>query len=67
MACQKGPEYSVELDGNSLKKMVATKEEFVGGMPADFKPMSMNCVSNYDYLVSNLALNAVISAAWLIG
>ena len=53
VACQKGPEYSVELDGNSLKKMVATKEEFVGGMPADFKPMSMNCVWNYDYLVSN--------------
>lgn len=53
VACQKGPEYSVELDGNSLKKMVATKEEFVGGMPADFKPMSMNCVLNYDCLVSN--------------
>ena len=53
VACQKGPEYSVELYGNSLKKMVATKEEFVGGMPADFKPMSMNCVMNYDCLVSN--------------
>lgn len=53
MACQNGPEYSVELDGSSLKKMVATKEEFVGGMPADFKPMSMNCIANYDCLVSN--------------
>ena len=53
VACQNGPEYSVELDGSSLKKMVATKEEFVGGMPADFKPMSMNCIANYDCLVSN--------------
>ena len=53
VACQNGQEYSVELDGSSLKKMVATKEEFVGGMPADFKPMSMNCIANYDCLVSN--------------
>ena len=53
VACQNGPEYSVELDGSSLKKMVATKEEFVGGMPADFKPMSMNCIANDDCLVSN--------------
>lgn len=53
IACQDGPDYSVELDGNSFEKMVATMDEFVGDVPAGFKPMSMNCVANYDYLVSN--------------
>lgn len=53
VACQKGPEYSVELDGNSFIKMVATRDEFVGGAPANFKPMGMKCVYNYDYLMSD--------------
>ena len=53
VACQNGPEYSVELDGNTFSKMVATKDEFVGDVPKDFKPMRMNCVTNYDYLISN--------------
>ncbi len=53
VACQDGPEYSVELDGNTFSKMVATKDEFVGDAPKDFKPMRMNCVTNYDYLISN--------------
>ena len=52
VACQDGPEYSVELDGNTFSKMVATKDEFVGDAPKDFKPMRMNCVTNYDYLIS---------------
>jgi len=53
VACQKGPEYSVELDGTSFTKMVATKDEFVGDAPADFKPMGMSAVMSYDYLMSN--------------
>ena len=53
VACQKGPEYSVELDGNTFAKMIATKDEFVGAVPSDFKPMRMSCVTNYDYLISN--------------
>lgn len=53
VACQDGPEYSVELDGNSFGRMIATKDEFVGNVPADFKPMRMHCVSNYDYLINN--------------
>lgn len=53
VACQGGPEYSVELDGNTFQRVVATREEFVGDMPAGFSPMNMCCVSNYDYLVSD--------------
>lgn len=53
VACQDESEYSVELDGNSLRKVISTKDEFVGGVPDDFKPVSMICVPNYDYLVSN--------------
>lgn len=53
VACQGGADYSVEIDGNSFEKIVATKDEFVGEFPVNFKPMSMKCVANYDYLVSN--------------
>lgn len=52
VACQKAPGYSVELDGNSLKKMINTKDEFVDGAPADFNPQSMDGVMYWDYLVS---------------
>ncbi|MFA6756036.1 MAG: PKD-like family lipoprotein [Bacilli bacterium] len=53
VACDKAPAYSVELDGNSFIKMISTKDEFEGGIPDDFKPMGMKCVSSYDYLFSN--------------
>lgn len=53
IACQQGPGYSVEIDGNTLQKMVNTNQEFVDGAPANFLPQSMNCVMNWDYLISN--------------
>ncbi|MEG2277453.1 MAG: PKD-like family lipoprotein [Odoribacter sp.] len=52
VACQKGPGYSVELDGNSLQKMIHTEKEFIDGAPADFCPQSMDAVTNWDYLIS---------------
>lgn len=52
VACQQGPGYSVELDGNSFLKMINTKDEFVDGAPEDFCPQSMDCVMNWDYLIS---------------
>lgn len=52
IACQKGPGYSVELDGGSFKKMINTELEFVDSKPADFCPMNMDCVMNWDYLIS---------------
>lgn len=52
VACQQGPGYSVELDGNSLQKIINTEQEFIGGAPDDFCPSSMSCVMNWDYLIS---------------
>lgn len=52
VACQKGPGYSVELDGNSLQKIIHTEKEFVGGKPADFCPQTMDAVSGWDYMIS---------------
>lgn len=52
VACQKGSGYSVELDGNNFLKMVNTKDEFIDGAPMDFCPQSMDCVMNWDYLIS---------------
>ncbi len=49
----KGPNYSVDLDGNSLYRVVYNKDEFLGGVPGDFAPQNMDCVSNWDYLISN--------------
>lgn len=53
IACQQAPGYSVEIDGNTLQKMIHTNQEFVDGAPGDFLPQSMNCVMNWDYLISN--------------
>lgn len=52
VACQKGPGYSVELDGTSFKKIINTELEFVSNKPNDFCPMNMDCVMNWDYLIS---------------
>lgn len=52
VACQKGPGYSVELDGNNMLKMIHTEKEFIDGPPADFCPQSMDAVMNWDYLIS---------------
>ncbi len=49
----KGPNYSVDLDGNSLKRVVYNKDEFLGGTPENFFPQNMDCVSNWDYMISN--------------
>ena len=48
-----GPNYSLDLDGNSLKRIVYTKDEFLEGMPDNFAPTNMECVMNWDYLFSN--------------
>lgn len=53
VACQKGPGYSVEIDGNNMQKMIHTEKEFIDGMPADFCPQSMDAVMNWDYLISS--------------
>lgn len=60
VACEDGPEYSVDLDGNSFAKVIATKDEFVGAMPADFKPQYYESIPSFggqgegcDYLISN--------------
>ena len=52
IACRQGPGYSVEIDGNNMQKMINTEKEFIGGVPADFCPQSMDCVTNWDYLIS---------------
>lgn len=52
VACAKAPGYSVELDGNSLMKMINTEKEFIDGAPADFLPQSMDAVMYWDYLIS---------------
>ncbi len=49
----KSPNYSIDLDGNSLKRVVYTKDEFLEGMPDNFAPTNMECVMNWDYLFSN--------------
>lgn len=65
VAITKGPNYSVELDGNSLYRVLYNKDEFLGGMPDDFKPQSMDCVSNWDYLISNGRLyTRYINRSW---
>lgn len=46
VAITKGPNYAVELDGNSLYRVLYSKDEFLGGTPDDFKPQSMDCVAN---------------------
>lgn len=48
-----GPNYSVDLDGNNLKRVVYNKDEFLGGIPNDFAPQNMDCVANWDYMISN--------------
>lgn len=48
-----GPNYSLDLDGNSLKRVVYTKDEFLEGMPDNFAPTNIDCVRNWDYLFSN--------------
>ena len=48
-----GPNYAVELDGNSLKRMVYSKDEFLEGQPDDFAPTTIDCVMNWDYMISN--------------
>lgn len=53
IAVSQGPNYSVDLDGNSLFRMVYTKDEFLGGVPADFSPQNLDCVINWDYMISN--------------
>lgn len=53
VACKGAPGYSVELDGASFKKMVNTKDEFVGdNTPSDFSPVNADYVSGWDYLIS---------------
>lgn len=48
-----GPNYAVDLDGNSLKRMVYSKDEFLEGQPDDFAPTTLDCVMNWDYMISN--------------
>lgn len=58
VACSEGPDFSVDLDGDSFERVVYTKEEFVGAMPVDFKPQvyesmpSMETGKGFDYLIS---------------
>lgn len=60
VACTGGAGYSVDLDGNSFSKVIATKDEFVGAMPADFKPQNYESIPSFagqgvgcDYLISH--------------
>lgn len=59
VACSGGPNYSVDLDGDSFERVVYTKEEFVGTVPVDFKPQayesmpSMEAGKGFDYLISD--------------
>lgn len=59
VACTEGPDYSVDLDGDSFERVIYTKEEFVGALPADFKPEvyesmpSPETGKGFDYLISN--------------
>lgn len=53
-----GPNYAVDLDGNSLKRMVYSKDEFLEGQPDDFAPTTLDCVMNWDYMISNGKLYA---------
>lgn len=49
--CKGGPDYSVELDGSSFAKIIANKDEFVGGKaPANFAPVDAWYVSGFDIL-----------------
>lgn len=48
-----GPNYSLDLDGSSLKRVVYNKDEFLGNVPEDFAPVNMDCVTNWDYIFSN--------------
>lgn len=48
-----GPNYSVDLNGDNFKRVVYNKDEFLGGIPEDFAPQNMDCVSNWDYIISN--------------
>lgn len=48
-----GPNYAVELDGNSLKRMVYSKDEFLEKEPDNFAPVAFNSVMNWDYMISN--------------
>ncbi len=49
----KGPNYSVDLNGDDLRRVVYNKDEFLGGIPDDFAPQNMDCVANWDYIISN--------------
>lgn len=60
IACQDAPGYSVDMDGNDFTKVIATKDEFAGGMPADFRPENYESIPamagqgiGCDYLISN--------------
>lgn len=59
VACSDGPDYSVDLDGDSFERVIYTRDEFVGGAPADFKPEvyesmpSMETGKGFDYLISD--------------
>lgn len=51
-----GPNYSVEIDGNSLMRMVYSKDEFLEGKPDNFAPVNFDAVMNWDYMISNKKL-----------
>ena len=50
---QDGPNHAVDLDGNNLKRVVYSKDEFLEGQPDDFAPSTLDCVMNWDYMISN--------------
>ena len=51
-----GPNHAVELDGNTFKRMVYSKDEFLEGAPDNFAPVSFEAVGGWDYMFSNKKL-----------
>lgn len=48
-----GPNYAVDLDGNSFKRVVYSKDEFFEKAPDNFSPVNFDAVANWDYMISN--------------